>query len=345
IERTLHDAPARRLERFVFGLERLEDAQLGRLQELAAQVLGQRALRKKACKCQRSAAGSQSSRPFVSGRGPLAPSASCVRADRCYCWPMVVGRSRVLGLERAFAPGAIACLVLGAGACSAPGPAQTPTDTIETGGVGGAGSSFAPSTGGALPIGPIIVGPEPVGGISCSGPAQTGTTVFGPQAFDYKRIARRELFTWTTDEQAAELRRDQVLFTRSERPGIGPGYAFQIIEQMAQNQSSSERAMLASLLGGELFAKARFAWSEPWATRMGWPGEEYGRNLLRIVLKPEAWVAVIRQGNLTVYDQGGQYVPLVDALAAPTRLGMIFYEKDAFVGGPNCGGSFVSGGN
>jgi len=169
--------------------------------------------------------------------------------------------------------------------------------------------------------------------------------VFGPQAFDYKRIARRELFTWTTDEQAAELRRDQVLFTRSERPGIGPGYAFQIIEQMAQNQSSSERAMLASLLGGELFAKARFAWSEPWATRMGWPGEEYGRNLLRIVLKPEAWVAVIRQGNLTVYDQGGQYVPLVDALAAPTRLGMIFYEKDAFVGGPNCGGSFVSGGN
>ena len=59
IERPLHDAPAGSLERFVFGLERLEHAQLGGLQEFAAQVLGQRALREKASKCQRSAASSQ----------------------------------------------------------------------------------------------------------------------------------------------------------------------------------------------------------------------------------------------------------------------------------------------
>jgi hypothetical protein len=258
---------------------------------------------------------------------------------------MVVGRLRV-GLERAFAPGAIACLVLGAGACSAGGPSQTPTDTFGTGGSGGAGSFNLPSTGGAgvlIPIPPIIA-PGPVGALPCDEGPQTAPTVFGPQVFDYARVARREFFSWTTDEQAAELRRDQVLFTRGERPGMGPGYAFEVIAQMARIESVPERAMLASLLG-ELFAKARFAWSEPWATRMGWPGEEYGRNLLRIVLKPEAWVAVVKDGNLTVFDQGGQSVTLADALAAPARLGMIFYEKDGFVGGPNCGGSFVSGGS
>lgn len=258
---------------------------------------------------------------------------------------MVVGRSRVLGLERALAPGAVACLVLGVGACVGPGPSPSAPDGAPAGGGGGVGGalSLAPSAGRPT-VDPIVV-PAPVGQPPCGLPTLTGPAVFAEQVFDNALVARREFFSWTTDEQAAELRRDQVLFTRSERPGMGPGYAFEIIRRFAEDSSQPERAMLAGLIGGQLFAQARFAWTEPWATRMGWPGEEYGGKLLRIVLKPEAWLVVVRGGNLYVFDQQNRLISSADALANPTRLGAIYYEKDAAAGGPSCGGSFVSGGN
>jgi len=169
--------------------------------------------------------------------------------------------------------------------------------------------------------------------------------VFAKQVFYNSHVARREYFSWTTDEQTAELRRDQILFSRSERPGLGPGYAFNVLAQIAQNDPASESSMLASLLGGELFAKARYAWVEPWPTRMGWPDEDYGGNLVRVVLKPEAWVVLVARGAVSVVDQQNQPVSLADALANPTRLGAIFYQKDGFAGGPSCQGSFISGGN
>ena len=77
----------------------------------------------------------------------------------------MVGRSRVRGLERAFAPGAVACLALAVG----------------------------------------------TGFVGCNQPGPSETLVIG----------------WTTDEQAAELRRDGLWFTRSERPGMGPGLRIQ----------------------------------------------------------------------------------------------------------------------
>jgi hypothetical protein len=167
--------------------------------------------------------------------------------------------------------------------------------------------------------------------------------VFFDQIFDVTRPARRELYSWTSDEQAAALRRDQVLFTETERPGLGPGYAFTVLQSLAGN-AAPEQGQLASVLL-ERFAKGRYGWHEPWATRMGWPGETYGGNLLRIVLRPEAWLAVIQDGQLTVMDLDNQPVSNADALLHPERLGAILYNKDGFEGGPACGGSFVSGNN
>jgi hypothetical protein len=257
----------------------------------------------------------------------------------------MVGRSRALGFERAFTPGAFACLALGVGACIAgSGPPDALPGAVEAGGSGQAGSFSGPSVGATGPSagGSVEIILSPPG---CVAPPVVGSAVFAGQILDSASVARRILFSWTTDEQAAELRRDKVLFTRSERPGMGPGYAFNVVQQFAQDQTLPERARLASLLGGELFAKARYAWSEPWATRMGWPGEDYGGNLLRIVLKPEAWVVKVMNGNLSVFDLQNQPVSLAQALANPERLGAIFYEKDAFVGGPSCHGSFISGSN
>jgi hypothetical protein len=54
---------------------------------------------------------------------------------------------------------------------------------------------------------------------------------------------------------------------------------------------------------------------------------------------------MVRQGMIHVLDQQNQPISLADALANPTRLGAIFFERDNFSGGPNCGGSFSSGSN
>jgi hypothetical protein len=99
--------------------------------------------------------------------------------------------------------------------------------------------------------------------------------------------------------------------------------------------------MLAGMLV-ERFAKGRYGWPEPWATRMGWPGESYGGNLLRIVLRPEAWLVVIAHGSLRVLDLQNQPIELATALASPERLGAILYNKDEFEDGPQCG-SFGGG--
>jgi hypothetical protein len=169
--------------------------------------------------------------------------------------------------------------------------------------------------------------------------------VFAAQFFDSSRPARRELYSWTTDEQAAIARRDKELFTLVEAQGLGPGFAFVFLQQLATGGTDPEQAQLATLLTGDLFAKKRYAWTEPWATRMGWPGEDYGNQLLRIVLKPEAWVVVVDGATLRVLDQHNEPVSLAQAIANPQRLGAIFYEKGARLGGPVCNSSFTSGSN
>ncbi|HEY0467062.1 MAG TPA: hypothetical protein VGC79_22825, partial [Polyangiaceae bacterium] len=126
---------------------------------------------------------------------------------------------------------------------------------------------------------------------------------------------------------------------------LGLGDAFDVFDQLALDDTNPERAKLAILLGGELFDKGRFGWSEPWATRMGWPGEDYGGNLLRIVLKPEAWLVLVKNGDLMVFDQRNQSVSWTEALANPQRLGAIFYEKDVPTGGAGCNGSFAVSGD
>jgi len=235
-------------------------------------------------------------------------------------------------------PGAVACLLLGAGACSAghePVPSAPPL-----GQVGNVGLEPV-EVGGAGPLAPTIsIDPS----VACQAPP-VSDPIFAAQVFDMSRPARRELFSWTTAEQAAALRQDKQLFTHVEAQGLGPGFAFIYLQQLSVDSTRSERAQLASILSGELFAKKRYAWTEPWATRMGWPGEDYGDQLLRIVLKPEAWVVLVQGGELVVIDQDNASVPLAQAIANPQRLGAIFYRKDAQVGGPECFSTFTSGSN
>ncbi|HEV8246217.1 MAG TPA: hypothetical protein VGP93_10635, partial [Polyangiaceae bacterium] len=152
-----------------------------------------------------------------------------------------------------------------------------------------------------------------------------------------------ELYSWTTPEQIAEIRTGQVLLTRTEREGLGRGYAFDLLDAIAA-RSTDPSAALASYLAGEAFAKARYTWPHPWATRMGWPGESYGNELIRIKLKPDSWVVRILGESLNVIDLDNNPITLEQALATPERIAAIYFIKLGGESGPICG-SFQGGGN
>jgi hypothetical protein len=234
---------------------------------------------------------------------------------------------------------ATCAFALGVVACAAGNGSSRPGE----GNGGGAGSAGASSlTGG-------FAGTSGFGGIiEIGGPCSSvssvdaGTPVFLDEVIDGASIAQRELYSWTTADQLATLRADHQILNTTESQGLGPGYAATAIQQLAAGSAPGHE--LATILAGDLFAKKRYAWPFPWATRMGWPGETYGDQLIYIRLKAEAWVALIVNGQVSVIDMNNAPVALADALATPERIGVIYFVKDAAEGGASCssGGSFSS---
>ena len=146
----------------------------------------------------------------------------------------------------------------------------------------------------------------------------------------------RKFYSWTTAEQVAELRAGGELFSRSERPGMGRGLLFSELATLAESDASNVQA-LADVLVNKIFVKARFAWTNPWATLMGFPGEQYGDQLLQVELKPDAWIARFEGQNLRVFDSKNQDVPLETALLTPERIGAIFYQSRSDTQKAYCG--------
>ncbi|HEY5960695.1 MAG TPA: hypothetical protein VIV60_29275, partial [Polyangiaceae bacterium] len=104
---------------------------------------------------------------------------------------------------------------------------------------------------------------------------------------------------------------------------------------------------LAAVLNQQVFATARYAWINPWATRMGWPDEQYGNQLIRIELVDDAWTAHFDGKRLSVIDSTGAVVPLETALANPSRIGSMLFTPGASTDasanstfGGNCGSGY-----
>ena len=146
------------------------------------------------------------------------------------------------------------------------------------------------------------------------------------------------LYSWTTDEQYEALRTDRVLLTRTERPGVGGGLIRDVLAALAAAGDPLSQALQAPE-----FRAARYAWTNPWATLMGWPGESYGDRLIEIELREDAWVMTLLGSQWQVLDHDNQPVARKEAIANPGRIGAIFHlhEPDA---GAECGGSFTRGG-
>jgi len=226
--------------------------------------------------------------------------------------------------------GHAALFVLLLAACDTFG--ESPPDSYPISFDGTSGASGFSGTGGTL----FILGGSG-GNSGCAEPAP----VFADQVVSHDLPAHRELYSWTVPEHVEELRRDKVLLIRSEQEGMGRGNAFNTIDRIGLG--ITPEAQLAKKLSEEIFINIRYAWPHPWATRMGWPGETYGNQLLRIVLKEEAWIARVMENMVEVFDMQNQPVPIADALLHPDRIAAIYYVNDSASGGPSCGGSFQSG--
>jgi hypothetical protein len=199
------------------------------------------------------------------------------------------------------------------------------------GGTAGAGA-LGPGSGMAwpgigVPSGQIGCGegmPSTDGGLEARDAAGSP---FCPQMVFNTAPAERVLYSWTTPEQAEELRRDRVLLTRTETAGLGRGYAFTSMDELAARGTAAANQLLARL-SGELFTKVRYAWPNAWATRMGWPGEDYGNQLLRIVLKADAWIVVVSDRvGIAVIDMNDEVVPIERALAESHRIGAVYFYR------------------
>jgi hypothetical protein len=145
-------------------------------------------------------------------------------------------------------------------------------------------------------------------------------------------IARNVLYSWTTAQQVAELRADAPLFTRSETSAGLHTNLRTTLSALAQSGDP-----LAELLSSTRFQKGRYAWSNAWATLRGWPDESYGTELVRIVLKPEAWIVTLTGGQFGVVDLNNQPVDVATALASPERIAATYFINDAGAGAGACG--------
>lgn len=116
--------------------------------------------------------------------------------------------------------------------------------------------------------------------------------------------ARGKLYSWTTEAQIDELRRRGRLLSREQtEAGELSGFDARLEE---------DEHPLSRFLRSAGHRARRFAWSNPWATRMGWEHGAYGEHLLEIELAEDAYTAVYtpdREARWQVLDAEGTPVP------------------------------------
>ncbi|HTB06448.1 MAG TPA: hypothetical protein VK806_05795 [Bacteroidia bacterium] len=137
-------------------------------------------------------------------------------------------------------------------------------------------------------------------------------------------FARNTFYTWTTLEQISQLRGNKVLLTKSKSDTKG----FAEFD-LALRDSIFKDNPVAKVLCEDEFAKKRFAWPNPWATLMGWEGEVYGNQLIKIVLKEDAIIGKFdetdKQNPFAFSDLKGNKIEIKDALAHKEKIAAIYH--------------------
>jgi hypothetical protein len=187
---------------------------------------------------------------------------------------------------------------------------------------------------------PVGENPELACAATVAGTEQS-QALLQPFVMLHQDVARRTLFSWTVPEQIEELKADPTLLTRSMSTNGERGRSADLILEAAATDP------MAALLAEPRFEKRRFAWSNPWATLLGFTGEDYGDRLLAITLKQEAYIGrLIASGSglsWAFFDTSGAPVSNEQVLAAPERIAAVYFAdlRDPAA----CGGSIFRSGS
>src|SRR5262245_52917838 len=167
---------------------------------------------------------------------------------------------------------------------------------------------------------------DPTAAVASADVAGDAVRALARVALPHDRYVRRALYTWTTRDQIDGLARTKQLLSREESPTLGGTYSEQVMHALAQAGDP-----IAKLVDTTTYAKSRFAWLAPWATRLGWPGEEYGDQLIRVTLADRAIVLALSTatGSFEARDMQNRPVSRDDVLAHPERIAAIYFVSDA----------------
>jgi hypothetical protein len=167
---------------------------------------------------------------------------------------------------------------------------------------------------------------DPAAAVASADVAGDAVRALSRVALPHDRYVRRTLYTWTTRDQIDELARTKQLLSREESPALGGTYSEQVVHALAQAGDP-----IAKLVDTTTYAKSRFAWHAPWATRLGWPGEEYGDQLIRVTLSDRAIVLALSTatGSFDARDMQNHPVARDEVLAHPERIAAIYFVSDA----------------
>jgi hypothetical protein len=151
--------------------------------------------------------------------------------------------------------------------------------------------------------------------------ARDARRALAPYSTDSGNFAKRVLYTWTTKEQVEELRATRLLLSRSESPEFG-------LSGFDKRIAVTPGPMTELLQRPELTMR-RFAWPAAWGTALGFGGERYGDQLIRVTLKETAIVAAFTSGHAEPWkltDLSGAEVPIETLREHPESLAAVYYE-------------------
>jgi hypothetical protein len=152
-------------------------------------------------------------------------------------------------------------------------------------------------------------------------------------AVTHADFARLVLYTWTSPEQIADLRKDGLLLVKdgSTTPS---GFQIELDALWRAKTKGSDLAAIFSTHPG--LAKHRYAWTAPFATRRTLnSGDDshdhdatYGDALIRVVLREDAYVGRFDASLVdpwTFFDMKRHSIPTAAIVADPSHVGAIYH--------------------
>jgi hypothetical protein len=140
---------------------------------------------------------------------------------------------------------------------------------------------------------------------------------------------RPVLYTWTTPEAITRLRTThQLLVATATSGGFTSPFNRAVIALSAGHTDAAKIAQ--QLLSNPGLMRRRYAWPSPFATVMGVGKRTYGTALIRIVLRPDAWIGRFEpeaREPFSFVDAQRTPVAIAAVLAHPERIGAIYHVR------------------